>query len=342
MATQTLGVTFQYSHTIGRNETNGTGFGRPVAMVRGEGDLLYVVSRSYEALAYSRRVTICTINEDYIGQFGIGVTVGETPDPEADGSIIWPTALALDKDGKVYLADESLNRISIFTKDGEWIGKWGTLGDGDGEFNGPSGLAFDKDDNLFLVDSQNNRIQVFSKDGKFLAKWGREGTGDGEFNMPWGIDIDTEGDVFVADWRNDRIQKFSPEGEFLMKFGSSGTGDGEFNRPNNMAVDKDGFIYVTDWGNDRVGVFDAGGNFVTKMTGNATISKWAREKLDANPEMWQQREIAQGLEREKQFLGPIAVKVDDENRIFVLESSRGRIQVYNKIPSYFYGVSLGG
>ena len=55
------------------------------------------------------------------------------------------------------MADEWLNRISIFTRDGEWIGKWGTAGGGDGELNRPSGMAFDQDDNLFLVDSLNNR-----------------------------------------------------------------------------------------------------------------------------------------------------------------------------------------
>ena len=340
MATQTLGVTFQHSHTIGRNEVSGTGFSRPVAMVRGSGDLMYVVSRSYEAQNASKRVTICTVGEDYIGQFGQGVTVGETPNPDADGSMVWPTDIALDRDGNAYMADEGLNRISIFSKGGEWLGKWGTPGDGDGEFNRPSGIVFDKDDNLFLVDSLNNRIQKFTKEGKFLAKWGREGTGDGEFNMPWGIEIDSGGDVYVADWRNDRIQKLTPEGQFLMKFGTPGTGDGEFNRPNSVAVDKEGVIYVTDWGNDRLQVFNPDGSFITQMTGDGTVSKWGKEKLNANPEMYTERDVAQGMEREKLFWGPIAVEVDAEDRIFVVESARGRIQVYRKIHPYFTGIRL--
>ena len=363
MATQTLGVTFQYSHTIGQHEIAGNGFIRPVAMVRGQGDLIYVVNRNYEAVALGKRVTICTVGEDYIGQFGLGVAVGRTQDPYADGSLVWPTSIALDKDGNVYLADEWLNRISIFSKDGEWLGKWGTPGDGDGEIDRPAGIAFDKDDNLFLVDSVNNRIQVFAKDGKLLARWGRAGSDDGELNMPWGIDIDTDGDVYVADWRNDRIQKFSPEGEFLMKFGTPAMGDGDFNqrgtafldtmrldgadipdgvltRPTGVAVDKDGIVYVADWGNERLQVFDADGSFVTKITGDATMSKWGKEKLDADQEMWREREVAQGLEREKLFCGPIAVEVDDESRIFVLETVRSRIQIYRKIVPYFTGIRL--
>ena len=39
-------------------------------------------------------------------------------DAEADGTVVWPSALALDKEGNVYLADEGLNRVSIFTRDG--------------------------------------------------------------------------------------------------------------------------------------------------------------------------------------------------------------------------------
>ena len=334
-------VTFQYSHTIGRVEVFGTGFLFPVAMARGEGDLIYVVSRSNDNRPEGTRVTICTVGEDFVADFAQGVPdAGRNVFSSADGSLVWPTSIVFDKDGNVYVADEWLNRISIFSKDGDWIGKWGIPGDGDGEINGPSGLAFDQDNNLYLVDTLNNRIQKFTKDGKFLANWGSEGRGDGEFNMPWGIDIDTKGDVYVADWRNDRIQKLTGDGQFLMEFGSSGTGDGEFNRPTGVAVDKHGVIYVTDWMNDRLQVFDANGSFITKLTGDATVSKWGKAKLDANPEMWEERERALGLGREKLFWGPTGVEVDDEGRIFVVESGRMRIQVYRKQTSTFVGPRL--
>ena len=343
MTTKMAHVTFQYSHTIGRIELFGTGFFFPVAVARGEGDLMYVVNRSQENSPQGIRVTICTVGEDLVAEFARGVPeAGPNNLSAADGSLVWPTSIVLDKEGNVYVADEWLNRISIFTKDGDWIGKWGTPGDGDGEINGPSGLAFDQDDKLYLVDSLNDRIQVFTKDGKFLDKWGRAGSGDGEFNMPWGIDIDSEGDVYVADWRNDRIQKLTHDGQFLMEFGSSGTGDGEFNRPTSVAVDKRGIIYVTDWMNNRLQVFAADGDFITKLTGDATISKWGKGKLDASPEMWEERERAAGLEREKFFWGPIGVEVDDEGRIFVVDSSRQRIQVYRKRSPAFVGPNLGG
>ena len=323
MTTNTLrSRVIKYSYTIGRTEDFGPGFAHPVYLARAKGDLLYVLSRAREIAPQGKRVTICTVGEDYVSEFGTGGS--------DDGQFMWPVSLALDRDENVYVSDEHLQRISIFTKDGEWLGKWGVEGDGDGQFNRPSGLAFDKEDNLLLADALNNRIQKFTKDGQFLDKWGAAGTGDGEFNMPWGITVDQEGYIYVADWRNDRIQKFTPNGQFLMKFGTSGKGDGKLHRPTGIAVDSDGDIYVTDWGNELMQVFAPDGTFITQFAGDATLSKWGKEKLDANPEMYHEREISYRLDREKLFWAPMAVDVDKENRIFVADTCRNRIQIYKK------------
>lgn len=344
MVTEIAPITFQYSHTIGRQENRGgSGFFYPVAITRDENNLLYVLNRGSETPAFTpcKRVTVFTVDEDLVREFGQKVPPEEADASAPDGSFMWPTSVALDKAGNAYVADEWLNRISIFDREGECTGKWGTLGDGDGEFNRPSGLAFDAEDNLYLVDSGNHRVQIFTKDGKFLSKWGHSGSGDGEFSYPWGIEIDHHGDVYVADWRNDRIQKFTPGGQFLMKFGTSGQGDGEFYRPTGVAVDKDGIIYVTDFKNDRLQVFDADGRFIAKLAGEATLSKWGQERVALDPSMIRGRERAPGLtEREKLFHGPIAVEVDDEGRIFVVECSRQRLQVFRKQTPIFNGGPL--
>ena len=341
MVTEIAPITFQYSHTIGRQENrSGSGFFYPVAITRDEENRLYVLSRGSETPAFfpCKRVTVFTVDEELVREFGQKVPPEEANASAPDGSFMWPTSVALDQAGNAYVADEWLNRITVFDVEGKCTGKWGTLGDGDGEINRPSGLAFDKDDNLYLVDSANHRIQVFTKDGKFLSNWGRSGSGDGEFNYPWGIEIDHHGDIYVADWRNDRIQKFTPDGQFLMKFGSSGQGDGEFNRPTGVAVDREGIIYVTDFKNDRLQVFDADGVFITKLTGEATLSKWGRQRVELDPSMMRGRERAQGLEeQEKLFQGPIAVEVDDEGRVFVVECARHRVQVFRKQSAIFQG-----
>ena len=347
MTTEVQGVTFRYTHTIGRGEEAGPGFKNPVSVARGADDVLYVVSRAYDYRADSKRITVCTVGEEeYIGEIGNGGRLGgdlmDSGENASDGSLVWPTSIALDSDENLYVTDEWLNRVAIFSKDGDWLGSWGVVGEGDGEFSQPSGIHLDADDNVFLVDTGNNRVQKYTKDGKYISSFGSFGTGDGELNMPWGIDLDADGNIYVADWRNDRIQKFDSAGNFLMKFGTTGSGEGELKRPTDVAVDGDGIIYVADWDNDRVQVFDSNGLFITFILGDATLSKWGITKLDANPDMKLQREIAQGLERERFLRGPIGVEVDDQDRLFIVDSQRNRIQIYRKLPPYFVGLYDGG
>ena len=337
-------VTFMTSHTMGRQELRGgNGFYNPVSLARGAGDLLYVLSRGTEtpALFPCKRVTICTVDEELVGQFGEKVHPEEANESAPDGCFFWPTAVALDRQGNAYVADEWLNRISIFTGQGEWIGKWGVVGSGPGQFNRPAGLAIDAADQLYLVDSVNSRVQVFDTAGNYRFHWGRFGSDDGQFNMPWGIALDPAGNVYVADWRNDRIQKFSSDGQFLLKFGQSGAGPGQFRRPTGVAVDQDGLVYVADYKNDRLQVFTAGGDYITQLTGDASLSRWGMERVALDPVALKGREIAQDLpERERRFQGPIAVTVDAENRVFVAEVARHRVQVFRKQSPIFQGLPL--
>ena len=159
------------------------------------------------------------------------------------------------------------------------------------------------------MDTGNNRVQKYTKDGQYLSSFGSSGDGDGEFNMPWGIDIDGDGNIFIADWRNDRIQKLDADGNFLMKFGTRGTEEGQLRRPTGVAVDKEGIIYVADWDNDRVQVFDSNGLFISVIMGDATLSKWGITKLDANPDMKLQREIAQGWSGKSSCAAPSGLRL---------------------------------
>jgi DNA-binding beta-propeller fold protein YncE len=342
MTTEISHISVQYSKTIGRGEQFGPGFTYPINVARGKEGIMYVLCRGTEFRPEGVRVVVCTTDEEYISVFARGIDYqGPHAHNMDDGALVWPTSIALDSQENLFISDEWLNRISLFSKDGDFLGKWEErTGSGDGELDRPSGMAFDADDNLYIVDSGNHRVQKFNKDGKYLAQFGTYGSGDGQFDMPWGITIDEAGDIYIADWRNDRIQKFNPEGKFLMKFGSSGSGEGEFDRPTDVAVDHDGVIYVSDWLNNRLQIFDETGKFIDLKTGEAGLSKWGKDKLDANPEMYGERDRAQGLEREKDFWGPTGVTVDDEGNIFVPESARNRIQVYKSQSSTFAGPRL--
>ena len=327
MSTHFFGIkdwTFAYSHSVGRNEFAGTGFRNPLDFALGDNEMVYVVNRSYENRPDGIHITVCTLQEKYIREFG---SYGEE-----DGQFVWPSSIALDSKDRIYIADEWLNRISIFDNEGNFLSKWGKPGSGDGELNRPTGLAI-SGETIFLADSRNHRVQKFTLDGRCLGQFGSFGSGPGQLNMPWGIALDTDGQVYVADWRNDRIQKFSPDGKWLASFGQSGKGVGQFNRPSGVCVDKDGEIYIADRQNDRVQILAPNGRFIATLTGDHELSTWGKEKLLSNPDMIRQRALAMAHDHgvfEKSFSHPSAVKIDDQGRIAVLDSTRGRIQVYTK------------
>ena len=330
----------KYSHTIGLVAMEGRGFSNPVDLSIASDGLIYVVSRTNPLQPYGIRVGICNLDSDYIGDFG---SFGS-----GDGQFIWPTALAFDSDDRLYMADEYNHRITVFDRAGNFLSSWGAQGDASGQFNGPSGIACDAEDNLYVVDHLNNRVQKFTTQGRHLLEWGTEGGADGYFNLPWGVTVDSVGNVYVADWRNDRIQKFSQDGKFLAKFGSSGQADGQFNRPSSVAVDADGYMYVADWGNERVQVLGPDGSFQLRLRGQATLSRWAEEFFAANPDEKQARDRSnlvpdlteeadtpheESARIERYFWGPTSVKLDREGRLYVTETNRHRIQIYNPIPN---------
>ena len=327
-----------YSHTVGLRTVLGRGFQYPSDTGIGNDGMVYTVNRATDPdLLTGVRVTVYELYGEFSHVFGSG--------GEGEGQMTWPTAIEIDSRDRVYVSDEDSNLISVFETSGKFLFRWGEHGSGEGQLDGPSGMAFDAEDNLYVVDHHNNRVQKFTADGKFLSAFGSEGSGNGQFNLPWGVTIDSQGDLFVADWRNDRVQKLSPEGKFIASYGSTGQGDGEFRRPSGVAVDGEGYIYVSDWGNERVQVLGPHGEFIAKYRGEATLSTWADEYMESNVEervararanmepdidYFEETAHEESSHIEKYFWAPTAVTLDGDGRLFITESNRQRVQVYER------------
>jgi len=314
----------RYSHCIGFFSEVGRGFSNPYDVAPGPDDMLYVLNRSNGADAPlgGMRITICKVDSEYFDEWS---HYGDDP-----GQLVWPTAIVLDRQNRLWIADEHRHDVQCFETDGRFVSRVGGFGTEPGLLNRPSGLALDQDGNLFVADTHNNRIQKLSPDGQSLAAWGSAGSGPGQFNLPWGVVVDRRGHVYVADWRNDRVQELGPDGEPLAIYGADGPAEARLKRPSGVAVDDDGLVYVADWGNDLVKIYAPGGALVSTLEGDADLSQWAIEYLAADAATAELREKAAHPEQEKRFWGTTGIKLDEAGRLYVVESCRHRMQIYQK------------
>ncbi len=347
MLTETVaGRTFDYSHNVGRGAQTGMGFNTPVAMTIGPNGTVYVANRGSESISnvgwnrtgVGQRISKVSLGstwgeEEYIGEFG---RYGNS-----DGQLIWPAGIAVDGDGSLYVADEWLNRISVFDAEGAYQRHFSIVQDGDPEVNGSCGIAISADNVLFLTDGRSNQVRKFRTSGQFLGSFGSQGSGEGEFDSPWGITLDNDGYVYVADSGNHRVQKLTQDGQFVAQFGRHGSKRGELNYPSDVAVDPEGDVYVCDWSENRwnrgkVQIFDADGKFLTSLVGDAQkLSHWAQMTVDANADYEKRRREVRSTEPEWTFAQPTAVEYDTENnRLIVADTQRSRIQIYNKLSRY--------
>ena len=363
------GRVYNYDYCLGGIGIGGRNFFFPVDFALGSNGSLYVLSKGCEFVT-CHGISKVTLDhellwEDRGNQSAIGFMDGQAPVPSSIAVDSQENVYVADEmTNHIYIFDSDGKRIgnwgsgvlgglttpqrtsNDFQTDvpglmpiannfsipfEQYLKKIGAVdSSGDGELNGPNGLIFDEDDKLFISDSNNHRIQMFTKDGQFISKWGKHGSDDGELNLPWGLTLDRDHNVYVADWGNSRVQKFSDDGRHLATFGAGGSGEGELDHPSSVAVDKDGDVYVTDWGGHRLVVYDSEGEFLTTFHGDADqITPWAQEKLVGNPGFQRARKRAD-LSREKNFRRPVAVKVDEEGRIMVLEAIACRLQIYVK------------
>ena len=97
-----------------------------------------------------------------------------------------------------------------------------------------------------------------------------------------------------------------------------------------ISIDRDVHIIVADWGNERVQILRPDGTHLATLLGDASLPKWARDFIEASPDVAAKRQSATGLEAEKRFWGAVSVRVDDIGRLYVAEHSRHRIQVYER------------
>jgi sugar lactone lactonase YvrE len=188
----------------------------------------------------------------------------------------FPSGLALDGSGTVYVADTGNNTLRMITSGGQVTTLAGTAGvsgklDATGpaaSFNAPLGVALDGSGNVYATDSGNNTIRKITPAGVVTTLAGTAGViggADGQgtaatFSTPSGIAMGASGNLYVADRENNTIRMITPTGlvsTFAGTAGIQGSADGTgpaaaFFSPNNLAFDAAGNLYVADLWNATI------------------------------------------------------------------------------------------
>ena len=226
---------------------------------------------------------------------------GSRDGPCVEARFASPTAVAVDMDGAIYVADTGGHRIrrvdpdecSVTTVAG---GASSSHGEGSGgfrdgpaaeaEFSDPSGLVFDDDGSLFIADTRNNLIRRLSADGEVTTVAGPPeqasgrsfnlGTRDGPaaealFSSPRGIAVGADGNVFFTE-SNNAIRRLDGSGFVSSAIRTHDYREGGALSPflPGLAAGADGELYIVDGGFGRILMLTRDGElWVVADRGNA-------------------------------------------------------------------------
>jgi len=216
-----------------------------------------------------------------------------------------PRAIAVARDGTIYVADYSDGRIQAFDAQGSfsrlinvgedhYIQELAVSDDGrlfavyggeawiyDAQSGTPLGqfeysddhyfdsLAIGADGKLVFV-SNGEDILVFNPDGSLslsIPEAISSVSGDSELDTQ--VAVDGLGNIYALGSFNNAVFKYSPQGQFLNRFGGDGEGPGKFQAVDAIAVDGYSRVFVSDiWG---VQVFDSDGTYLDKFGSTADM-----------------------------------------------------------------------
>lgn len=258
--------------------------------------------------------------------------------PAISAELNYPSGVAVDGSGNIFVADTGNSRIRAFAPGGTIStvagnGSQGFSGDGgiptSASVHYPFGVAVDGNGNVYIADTYNQRIRaVLYGTMATVAGNGTAGfSGDGGqsenamLNNPSGVAVDAGENVYIADSGNNRIRKVAPGGIIMTFAGDSGKGffgDGnsatnaELNNPLGVAVDNTGDLIIADSGNNRVRMVGTNGK-ITTIAGNGTAAYSGDGGAATNASL----------------SNPCGVAADGWGNLFILDLGNRRIREVN-------------
>jgi len=188
----------------------------------------------------------------------------------------YPTDVALDKLGNLYIADSDNERIRMVSAQTGIIttiagpGVYGVLGDGGPATSAylgiPESLALDRSGNLYVAGTFTNRVRMIAANTGIISTFAGGGTsgqlGDGglataaSLSYPAGVAVDSAGDLYISDSDDSRIRKVEAATGVITTVAGTGisgnSGDGglalnaEIGSFQGIVLDGNGDLYFSD------------------------------------------------------------------------------------------------
>lgn len=117
-------------------------------------------------------------------------------------------SLAVDDDGRTYVADLSANAITVFDERGECIRTFGREGEGPGEFSMLAGIAWQPPGLLWAMDASLYRLTVFDSAGRVQETHSLQPSGSA--SLPWRLWVDSRQSLHLWDPGARNIVKYGP------------------------------------------------------------------------------------------------------------------------------------
>lgn len=167
------------------------------------------VDKHDNLLVIDRDHRVCVLSSDGQHQRFIGKR-----SKKKEQRIVCAVSIAVNHNDEILIADAILQRIFMFTYDGQYIRKFAAeilrLDDGIEGSHYPRmisvSLNIDAYNRCIVTDTDRHRLLFFEHDGSFISSIGMYGDLPGYFNFPRASCVDGDGKVIVADCCNNRIQ----------------------------------------------------------------------------------------------------------------------------------------
>jgi sugar lactone lactonase YvrE len=222
-----------------------------------------------------------------------------------------------DQEKHVWIIDDQLHMIYVFTYDGELVrthGELGVTGRGPNTFARPTDVAWLPDGTYFISDGYDGkRVAKYDPQGNFIMDWGQApvdpaNPGPNEWNTVHSIAISADRRLFVVDRGHERMQVFDENGTFLdmWPLASPHWPESQNTLFVNHFIDTDGYIWVGDAPTARIMKFDQNGNY---------LYSWGAPGIEAGR------------------LGcSHGISTDQDSNLYLADCFAGRIQKFEPIP----------